>query len=166
MRLDCVDQRAQQWKARAEALLTRIEETYAPLFSWIASCSDEELSRFLSDPSLTESEFYFRERRARANGDPYGRGHLFGWLFALGLVAEWRRAGQGFFPAYRELLRNSGRMTAERLVQDALGVDIRKRDFWNAALDRAHHAPRDGVSRWLTREWARDPSLPIGRYCF
>ena len=50
----------------------------------------------------------------------YNYPYLFGYLFSLGLYAQ--HAGRGeFVPAYRALLRDTGRMSAEALVEKHLG---------------------------------------------
>ncbi|HAU4961068.1 TPA: M3 family oligoendopeptidase, partial [Aeromonas hydrophila] len=60
----------------------------------------------------------------------YNYPYLFGYLFSLGLYAQQARAGREFVHAYRELLRDTGRMSAEELVEKHLGVDIREPAFW------------------------------------
>ena len=47
------------------------------------------------------------------NAVPY----TFGYLFALGVYAHGETAGDGFHAQYVALLRDTGRMTAEELVQ-------------------------------------------------
>ena len=55
----------------------------------------------------------------------YNYPYLFGYLFSLGLYAQKERVGADFVPAYRALLADTGRMSAESLVEKHLGVDIR-----------------------------------------
>ncbi len=64
----------------------------------------------------------------------YNYPYLFGYLFSLGLYAQHARAGGEFVPAYRALLRDTGRMSAETLVEKHLGVDIREPGFWQESL--------------------------------
>ena len=70
----------------------------------------------------------------------YNYPYLFGYLFSLGLYAQKARAGREFVHAYRELLRDTGRMSAEDLVEKHLGVDIREPAFWQESLDYVEEA--------------------------
>ncbi|MFB2926383.1 M3 family oligoendopeptidase [Aeromonas hydrophila] len=70
----------------------------------------------------------------------YNYPYLFGYLFSLGLYAQQARAGREFVHAYRELLRDTGRMSAEELVEKHLGVDIREPAFWQESLDYVEEA--------------------------
>ncbi|MGI9281631.1 MAG: hypothetical protein ACR2PX_18645 [Endozoicomonas sp.] len=42
--------------------------------------------------------------------------------------------GSGFKTAYRELLRDTGTMTAEDLIKKHLGQDITQPEFWLSSL--------------------------------
>ncbi|MDM5061716.1 M3 family oligoendopeptidase [Aeromonas salmonicida] len=64
----------------------------------------------------------------------YNYPYLFGYLFSLGLYAQKERAGGEFAHAYRALLTDTGRMSAEDLVEKHLGVDIREPAFWQESL--------------------------------
>lgn len=70
----------------------------------------------------------------------YNYPYLFGYLFSLGLYAQQARAGREFVHAYRELLRDTGRMSAEELVEKHLGVDIREPAFWQESLNYVEEA--------------------------
>lgn len=61
--------------------------------------------------------------------------YLFGYLFSLGIYAQKDRYGEAFNDLYTNLLRDTGRMTAEDLVQTHLNQDIRQPEFWQASLD-------------------------------
>lgn len=63
----------------------------------------------------------------------YNFAYTFGYLFSLSIYA--RREQAGFFGVYRDILRDTGRMTAEDLVRKHLGEDIEKPEFWQKALD-------------------------------
>lgn len=65
----------------------------------------------------------------------YNFPYTFGYLFSLGVYAQWPKRGKDFYQSYVSLLRDTGRMTAEELVQKHLGMDIRKREFWNDSLE-------------------------------
>ena len=65
----------------------------------------------------------------------YNYPYLFGYLFSLGIYAQKDRYGEAFNDLYTTLLRDTGSMTAEDLVQRHLQQDIRQPEFWQASLD-------------------------------
>jgi oligoendopeptidase F len=65
----------------------------------------------------------------------YNYPYLFGYLFSLGIYAQKARYGEAFNDLYTKLLRDTGSMTAEELVQAHLQQDIRHPEFWQASLD-------------------------------
>ncbi len=65
----------------------------------------------------------------------YNYPYLFGYLFSLGIYAQKDRYGDGFNDLYTKLLRDTGSMTAEAVVQRHLQQDIRQPAFWQASLD-------------------------------
>jgi oligoendopeptidase F len=67
----------------------------------------------------------------------YNFPYTFGYLFSLSLYAKRKEEGAGFMPTYRALLRDTGRMTAEELVQKHTGEDIRNVDYWRKVLKLA-----------------------------
>lgn len=73
----------------------------------------------------------------------YNYPYLFGYLFSLGIYAQKERYGDAFNDLYTNLLRDTGSMTAEHLVQTHLKQDIRQPEFWQASLDIVDR----GVSR-------------------
>ncbi len=70
----------------------------------------------------------------------YNYPYLFGYLFSLGIYAQKDRQGDGFKDLYTNLLRDTGTMTAEDLVQHHLHQDIRQAEFWHASLDIVERA--------------------------
>ncbi|MGS3143370.1 M3 family oligoendopeptidase [Aeromonas sanarellii] len=68
----------------------------------------------------------------------YNYPYLFGYLFSLGVYQQlMSRQGAGeanVAEAYRALLRDTGRMSAEALVEKHLGQDIRQSAFWQGSL--------------------------------
>ncbi len=73
----------------------------------------------------------------------YNYPYLFGYLFALGVYAQKDKQGENFRLAYRALLQDTGRMTAEQCVEKHLQRDIRDADFWRdsfAIVDNAMEA--------------------------
>ncbi|OXM87661.1 M3 family oligoendopeptidase [Paenibacillus rigui] len=65
----------------------------------------------------------------------YNFPYTFGYMFSTGLYAEALRQGEAFEGKYIALLRDTGRMTVEELAEKHLGVDLRKPDFWQRAMD-------------------------------
>jgi oligoendopeptidase F len=59
----------------------------------------------------------------------YNFPYLFGYLFSLGVYAG-RAEGGDFYPRYRALLRDTGRMSAEDLATKHLEVDLTRSEFW------------------------------------
>ncbi|RDU35330.1 pantothenate kinase [Neobacillus piezotolerans] len=70
---------------------------------------------------LTKSPFY---------NFPY----TFGYLFSQSIYAAAKTKGPEFEKSYKNLLRDSGKMTAEELVMEHLGEDITTRGFWEKGL--------------------------------
>ncbi|WOD39346.1 M3 family oligoendopeptidase [Nodosilinea sp. E11] len=65
----------------------------------------------------------------------YNYPYLFGYLFSLGIYAQKDHYGDGFNDLYTQLLRDTGTMTAEKVVQRHLQQDIRQPQFWQASLE-------------------------------
>nr|WP_228040746.1 hypothetical protein [Nodosilinea sp. LEGE 07088] len=65
----------------------------------------------------------------------YNYPYLFGYLFSLGIYAQKDRYGSAFNDRYTNLLRDTGSMTAEEVVQHHLQQDICQPAFWQASLD-------------------------------
>ncbi|MEO0808057.1 MAG: peptidase family M3, partial [Cyanobacteria bacterium J06643_4] len=60
--------------------------------------------------------------------------YLFGYLFSLGIYAQQPVYGNDFNPRYTALLRDTGTMTAEDLVQHHLQKDLSHPQFWKDSL--------------------------------
>jgi oligoendopeptidase F len=66
----------------------------------------------------------------------YNFPYTFGWLFSLGVFAVRDRGEKkSFADMYRSLLRDTGRMTAEEVVEKHIGGKICETAFWNGAID-------------------------------
>ncbi|WP_374029343.1 M3 family oligoendopeptidase [Bdellovibrio bacteriovorus] len=65
----------------------------------------------------------------------YNYPYTFGYLFSMSIYARREEMGQNFMKTYIEILRDTGRMTAEDLVQKHLGEDIRRPEFWQKSID-------------------------------
>lgn len=65
----------------------------------------------------------------------YNFPYAFGQLFGLGLFAQWQAHPDRFPQQYRELLRRTGRESAEDVAAGA-GIDITQRKFWDSSVER------------------------------
>jgi oligoendopeptidase F len=65
--------------------------------------------------------------------DFYNFPYTFGYLFALGLYAEYRRQPTGFQERYDTLLASTGMADASTLAKD-FGIDIESVEFWRGSL--------------------------------
>jgi oligoendopeptidase F len=64
----------------------------------------------------------------------YNYPYLFGYLFSLGIYAKKDELGSDFENKYREILLDTGVMSAEDLINKHFNQDIRKKDFWKNSL--------------------------------
>lgn len=64
----------------------------------------------------------------------YNFPYTFGFLFSLGIYAEYLKSPNGFEDKYIALLRDTGSMKVEDLAMKHLGVDLTKTDFWNSGI--------------------------------
>lgn len=65
----------------------------------------------------------------------YNFPYTFGYLFSLSIYARRVQLGADFGKKYIDILRDTGRMTAEELVKKHLGEDIESPDFWQKAIN-------------------------------
>ncbi len=68
--------------------------------------------------------------------DFYNFPYTFGYLFALGLYAEYTRQPEGFHERYDVLLASTGMTDASTLAR-GFGIDIESVDFWRGSLSVA-----------------------------
>ncbi|HLR14391.1 MAG TPA: M3 family oligoendopeptidase [Bacillota bacterium] len=64
----------------------------------------------------------------------YNFPYTFGYLFSLGVYAEYLKNPEGFEEKYIALLRDTGSMKVEDLAKKHLGVDITKQVFWEEGI--------------------------------
>lgn len=64
----------------------------------------------------------------------YNFPYTFGYLFSLGIYAEYLKQPEGFEEKYIALLRDTGSMKVEDLAKKHLNVDVTKEDFWTAGI--------------------------------
>lgn len=85
--------------------------------------------------SETERQYWMTKLHFSISGVSfYNFPYTFGYLFSLGIYAKRAQMGAGFSKAYIDILRDTGRMTAEEVIQKHLGEDIRKPDFWLGSI--------------------------------
>jgi oligoendopeptidase F len=82
------------------------------------------------DPYYWAHKMHFSMSKVEFYNYPY----TFGFLFSLCLYAELKQKGPEFFSTYKEILKNTGRMTAEELVAKFLNKDITQKEFWSNGL--------------------------------
>ncbi len=82
------------------------------------------------DPLFWASKLHFFISELSFYNFPY----LFGYLFSMGIYARRERMGDSFYPNYKALLRDTGRMTAEDLARRHLDVDLTQPYYWQDTL--------------------------------
>ncbi|NEX76429.1 M3 family oligoendopeptidase [Aeromonas rivipollensis] len=122
-----------------QALVTEREQGYVSS-ARLKALTDEAWGRWYEE-SLGRYHPMFWAAKAHfsiAGFGFYNYPYLFGYLFSLGVYQQlMSRKGAGeanVAEAYRALLRDTGRMSAEDLVAKHLGQDIREAAFWQGSL--------------------------------
>jgi oligoendopeptidase F len=82
------------------------------------------------DPWFWASKLHFYITGTTFYNFPY----TFGFLLAMALVRRFREQGAPFLSDYERFLRLTGSGSAEEVVRDALGEDIRKPEFWASGI--------------------------------
>ncbi|MBE8605838.1 M3 family oligoendopeptidase [Vibrio sp. OPT10] len=83
------------------------------------------------DPYFWASKLHFSISQVSFYNYPY----LFGYLFSKGVYAQRDSKGEQFYGDYVSLLRDTGSMMAEEVVQKHLGMDLTEADFWQQSID-------------------------------
>ncbi|NOH32975.1 M3 family oligoendopeptidase [Vibrio chagasii] len=84
-----------------------------------------------ADPYFWASKLHFSISQVSFYNYPY----LFGYLFSKGVYAQRDAKGEQFYGDYVSLLRDTGSMMAEEVVQKHLGMDLTKAYFWQQSID-------------------------------
>lgn len=119
------------YEARAERALNAGELSELMLKSW-SKWYGNVMSE--GDPLYWATKLHFSMAHASFYNFPY----TFGYLFSLSIYARRKDLGSQFYPTYLNILRDTGRMTAEDLIMKHLGEDIRKPQFWQKAFDEVN----------------------------
>lgn len=67
----------------------------------------------------------------------YNYPYTVGYLISQGLMQQRQQRGNNFITCYRELLRDSGRLSVDDLIAKHLGYDITQPDFWHQCINMA-----------------------------
>lgn len=78
------------------------------------------------DPYFWASKLHFYITGLTFYNFPY----TFGYLLSRGLYNMFKTEGQPFVAKYEDFLRLAGSDTAENVVQQCIGIDLEKPDFW------------------------------------
>jgi oligoendopeptidase F len=103
----------------------------------LCELTDQAWSKWYGD-TLTENDRWFWASKLHfsiAGTSFYNFPYTFGYLFALSIYARRKDLGAKFWTLYTEILRDTGRMTAEDLIQKHLGEDIRSPEFWQKSIN-------------------------------
>ncbi len=108
-------------------------------------CSPQELSELTNKAwrkwygdTLSEPDSLFWAHKLHfsiAGRSFYNFPYTFGYLFSLSIYARKEKFGADFKNKYIEILRDTGRMTAEDLVKKHLQEDITQPSFWQKSMD-------------------------------
>ncbi|WDO00182.1 M3 family oligoendopeptidase [Aeromonas allosaccharophila] len=128
-----------------QALVAERAQGYVPA-ERLKALTDEAWGRWY-EGSLTRYHPMFWAAKAHfsiAGFGFYNYPYLFGYLFSLGvyqqLMSRQAAGEENVAQAYRDLLRDTGRMSAEDLVAKHLGQDIREAAFWQGSLAQVAQA--------------------------
>ena len=98
-----------------------------------------------ADPWFWASKLHFYFTETTFYNFPY----TFGFLLAMALVRRFRQDGREFLADYERFLRLTGSGSAEEVVRQALGEDIRSPEFWASGI-RALEEPLARYEALLT----------------
>lgn len=74
----------------------------------------------------------------------YNYPYTVGYLLSQGLMYEWQVRGDQFIDFYRNMLRDTGRMTLDELVEKHFGVPATSHEFW----ERCIAAPLESINQF------------------
>ncbi len=141
-------------------LMEKLEESFATIFRQVVLCRFEQKAHAArrAEGELTPdriNQLWLTENRAMF-GDSvtltdeyrwwwmyishfihspfYTYAYAFGHLLVLALYQKYLEEGAAFVPKYLELLSAGGSQAPERLIQEKIGLDITKSDFWQRGL--------------------------------
>ncbi|HHX8698482.1 TPA: M3 family oligoendopeptidase [Vibrio diabolicus] len=83
------------------------------------------------EPYFWASKLHFSIDRVSFYNYPY----LFGFLFSKGIYAQRETKGEAFYTDYINLLRDTGCMMAEDVVEKHLSMDLTQPTFWQQSVE-------------------------------
>ncbi|UPQ86860.1 M3 family oligoendopeptidase [Vibrio sinaloensis] len=83
-----------------------------------------------ADPYFWASKLHFSISEVSFYNYPY----LFGYLFSIGVYAQRESKGEQFYSDYVQLLRDTGTMMAEEVVNKHLEMDLTQPEFWQQSI--------------------------------
>ncbi|HHX8275004.1 TPA: M3 family oligoendopeptidase [Vibrio diabolicus] len=83
------------------------------------------------DPYFWASKLHFSIDSVSFYNSPY----LFGFLFSKGIYAQRETKGEAFYTDYINLLRDTGCMMAEDVVEKHLSMDLTQPTFWQQSVE-------------------------------
>ncbi len=110
-------ERRQSGELTAQEFCDLMSETWK---EWYGDAMSE------ADPYFWASKLHFSISDVSFYNYPY----VFGFLFSKGIYAQRESKGESFYADYINLLRDTGNMTAEQVVEKHLSMDLTKPEFW------------------------------------
>jgi len=106
----------------------------------LSALTDEAWKKWYGPTLSANDKMYWATKLhfAMAGRSFYNFPYTFGYLFSMSIYARREELGSGFMKKYIEILRDTGRMKAEDLIQKHLGEDIRRPEFWQKSIDVIH----------------------------
>lgn len=115
-------ERRQDGELTADELCELMSETWK---EWYGDVMSEP------DPYFWASKLHFSIDSVSFYNYPY----LFGFLFSKGIYAQRETKGEAFYTDYINLLRDTGCMMAEDVVEKHLSMDLTQPTFWQQSVE-------------------------------
>ncbi|EPF7977069.1 M3 family oligoendopeptidase [Vibrio harveyi] len=115
-------ERRQEGELTADDFCELMSETWK---DWYGDVMSE------ADPYFWASKLHFSISGVSFYNYPY----LFGFLFSKGIYAQRDAKGERFYGDYVELLRDTGNMMAEEVVDKHLSMDLTQPEFWQQSVE-------------------------------
>ncbi len=116
------------YKLRKEKLLSPRE---------LSDLTDQAWSKWYGNTLSENTKMFWATKMHFSFADEsfYNFPYTFGYLFGLSIYARRKQLGKDFWPTYTAILRDTGQMTAEDLIQKHLGENIQSTEFWQKSID-------------------------------
>lgn len=115
-------ERRQEGELTADDFCELMSETWK---DWYGDVMSE------ADPYFWASKLHFSISGVSFYNYPY----LFGFLFSKGIYAQREAKGERFYDDYVDLLRDTGNMMAEEVVDKHLSMDLTQPEFWQQSVE-------------------------------